>query len=324
MLKTMDRLAKFSWFVLLYNLFVIVWGGFVRASGSGAGCGAHWPLCNGVVVPRAVQLETIIEFTHRVTSGLTVVFILGMCIWVWRKYPKSRVLRWTSGASVFFIFTESLLGASLVLLELVAYDDSLARAFFMMTHLVNTMLLLASIALTAWFITTGSPLKWQAGGKFRIGFIVGILGMFVLGASGAITALGDTLFPSATLAEGIQREFADTAHYLLRLRIYHPPIAILVGLFAASYCWRLQAAFPSPRTRNIARILIGLVLVQFGLGFVNVILLAPIWLQLVHLLMTTLIWIAFVLTSISGLVASHFTPGVREEHVQHRVEQPAA
>ncbi len=156
-----------------------------------------------------------------------------------------------------------------------------------------------------------------------IGFGFGVIGMFVLAASGAVTALGDTLFPVASVAEGIQREFASTAHYLLRLRVLHPPIAILVGLYVASFCWRLQKHYPSSQTTNVAKILIALVALQFGLGFLNIWLLAPIWLQLVHLLMTTLIWIAYILTSVSGLVFSYLLPGVSQEHIQNRVHQPA-
>jgi heme A synthase len=319
----LDRLSKYSWAVLVYNLFVIVWGGFVRASGSGAGCGSHWPLCNGVVVPRAPAFGTIIEFTHRITSGATVILVIILCVWIWRVFPRGHAVRWASGACVFFIFTESLLGAGLVLFHLVEYNDSIARAVSMMAHLVNTLLLLSALALTAWFVTFGAPQEMQPGRLNYIAFGFGVLGMFILGASGAVTALGDTLFPVATVAEGIQREFAATAHYLLRLRVLHPPIAILVGIYAASFGWRLQKQFPSKSTTTAAKILVALVAVQFGLGFLNIWLLAPIWLQLVHLLMTSLIWITYILTSVSGLVSSYFFPRISQEHIQNRINQTA-
>jgi heme A synthase len=324
MVINFERLSKYTWSVLVYNLFVIVWGGYVRASGSGAGCGSHWPLCNGVVVPREPAIGTIIEFTHRITSGATVILVIILCVWVWRKFPRGYALRWTSGASVFFIFTESLIGAGLVLFRLVENDDSIARAVSMMAHLVNTLLLLAALALTAWFLTFGAPRKYHPGRTMFLAFVVGAIGMFVLGASGAVTALGDTLFPVATVAEGIRREFAGTAHYLLRLRILHPPIAIIVGIYVASYGWRLQKQRPSSHATKLSIVLIVLVATQFGLGILNIWLLAPIWLQLVHLLMTTLIWIAYILTSVSGLVSSNFSPRVGQEYVQNGVKQPAA
>ena len=66
----LNRLARYAWGVLGINLLVILWGAYVRATGSGAGCGSHWPLCNGEVVPRSAGLATLIEFTHRATSGV--------------------------------------------------------------------------------------------------------------------------------------------------------------------------------------------------------------------------------------------------------------
>src|SRR5512146_1869905 len=99
---SLSRFAKFSWGVLGYNVFVILFGAYVRATGSGAGCGAHWPLCNGVVIPHPQRIETIIEFTHRLTSGLTLVLVAALVIWAWRKYPKGSLLRWSSGAAIFF------------------------------------------------------------------------------------------------------------------------------------------------------------------------------------------------------------------------------
>ena len=58
-------LTRFAWFTVFYNVLVILWGALVRASGSGAGCGNHWPLCNGQVIPVSPGWHTVIEFTHR-------------------------------------------------------------------------------------------------------------------------------------------------------------------------------------------------------------------------------------------------------------------
>ena len=65
----MNRLARFAWIVVAYNLVVIAWGAYVRASDSGNGCGAHWPLCNGEVVPRAPELATLVEAVDRAATG---------------------------------------------------------------------------------------------------------------------------------------------------------------------------------------------------------------------------------------------------------------
>ncbi|MGH8637336.1 MAG: COX15/CtaA family protein, partial [Burkholderiales bacterium] len=80
----MPVVARFAWSVLLYTVGVIAWGAYVRATGSGAGCGAHWPLCNGVVLPRSPTIATIIELSHRVTSGIALVAVLALLVWVFR------------------------------------------------------------------------------------------------------------------------------------------------------------------------------------------------------------------------------------------------
>src|SRR6266540_6286398 len=108
----LDRFAKYAWFALAFNLLVIVWGAFVRASGSGAGCGSHWPLCNGEVVPVNPSIERVIEFTHRGMSGVALLLVLGMVIWAFRAYPPGRVRR-GAVASMIFILIEALIGAAL-------------------------------------------------------------------------------------------------------------------------------------------------------------------------------------------------------------------
>ena len=183
------KLARYAWGVLVYNVFVIVFGAFVRATGSGAGCGSHWPTCNGTMTPRGPAIETIIEFTHRMSSGLTLVLILGLLVWTWRAYPKGSWLRWTSGAVFFFIILESLLGAGLVLFNLVQENASLIRAFSMMIHLVNTFMLLASITLTAWFSTFGEPAEVEKNKIIRWLVVGGAIGLLVLGASGSIAPI---------------------------------------------------------------------------------------------------------------------------------------
>ncbi|MCU0507346.1 MAG: COX15/CtaA family protein, partial [Anaerolineae bacterium] len=134
------RFAFFAWGVLAYNVLVILWGAFVRATGSGAGCGSHWPLCNGDVLPRAPALETVVEFSHRVTSGLSLILVLALIVWGWRIYKAGSPVRKTLVASGVFIIVEALIGAWLVLAGLTAENDSIARAVSMALHLVNTFL----------------------------------------------------------------------------------------------------------------------------------------------------------------------------------------
>src|SRR6188472_342187 len=111
----MTRLARFAWAVLAYNVAVIVWGAYVRATGSGAGCGAHWPLCNGTVILRAPAVETLIEFSHRATSGLSLILVVVLFFWARRVAAAGHPVRLGATLSLAFMLSEAALGAGLVL-----------------------------------------------------------------------------------------------------------------------------------------------------------------------------------------------------------------
>jgi heme A synthase len=293
----LKRYAIYAWFVLIFNLGVVLWGAYVRATGSGAGCGSHWPLCNGEIIPRAQEIATIIEFSHRLSSGAAFLLVVGLFIFSFRSYPKGHQVRLGASLSLLFIVTEALVGAGLVLFEWVADDASLGRAISMAIHLVNTFLLLASITLTAWWASGGEMVEFrnQRGALLAIGF--GILGVIVLGITGAITALGDTLFPASSLLEGVSQDLDPTAHFLIRLRVWHPLIAITTGLYiifvAGVFTYLLEKRY----TKQFASSLIAIFIVQLGAGIINLLLLAPVWMQIIHLLLADLVWINFVLFS---------------------------
>jgi heme A synthase len=303
----LNRFAKYSWGVLSFNILVILWGAFVRASGSGAGCGSHWPLCNGAVVPRAPQVETIIEFAHRASSGLAFLLVLGLLVWALRVYPRGDLVRRASALSFLFIVTEALVGAGLVLFKWVAQDASVGRAITIVIHLINTFFLLASLATTAWIASNFSGRRAAIITRHLPLLLIGLSGAIVLGASGALTALGDTLFPANSLAEGIQRDFSPTAHFLIRLRVYHPTIAVIVGIYLIILAGLIRIQVNEPGTQRISRLLTLGILLQLGAGVINLLLLAPIWMQIVHLLLADLVWIVLVLLTISSLGLSYNT-----------------
>lgn len=291
----MRSFAKFAWGVLGFNILVILWGAFVRATGSGAGCGAHWPLCNGEVIPRQPQVEALIEFTHRLTSGVAFLLVVGLLIFAWRSFPASHPVRRGALLAMVFMILEALVGAGLVLFELVAENQSLERVVAVSLHLINTFLLLASLALTAWWASDKTPSSGIENETLKRLFGLGLAGVVFLGVSGAITALGDTLFPSASLAEGLRQDFSPAAHFLVRLRIWHPVIAILAGLWVAFLSIWVILEKPAPAIRNLAFLLLGLFGVQWVAGLVNLLLLAPIYMQIIHLLLADLVWIVLVL-----------------------------
>jgi len=291
----LTRFAKYVWFVLIFNLGVILWGAYVRATGAGAGCGNHWPLCNGEVIPRAEQIETLVEFTHRLSSGLAFLLVFGMLIWAWRIFPKGHRVRAGAILSMVFMISEALVGAGLVLFELVADNESTARALFISVHLVNTFILLACITLTARWASAGKGFVLRWGEAYIWVLMAGFIGVLILGMSGALTALGDTLFPVNSIEEGIRQDFSSTAHFLVRLRILHPTIAVMVALYLSMAISWISSKVRQNENKIIGRVIISLLLLQLLAGLINVLLLAPVWMQLVHLLLSDSVWIFLVL-----------------------------
>src|SRR4051812_37795757 len=225
----MARLARFAWVVLIYNVAVIVWGAYVRATGSGAGCGAHWPLCNGTVVLRAPAIATLIEFSHRATSGLSLVSVVALFFWARRVAAPGHPVRLGAALSLGFMLSEAALGAGLVLFQLVANDASAARALAVGAHLLNTFLLLGALTLSVFWASGGGGLNAGAESRrARWQLTLGAAALLLVSVAGAITALGDTLFPSASFAEGLGADLSSTSHLLIRLRTIHPVLAVMV------------------------------------------------------------------------------------------------
>jgi heme A synthase len=299
----MTRVARFAWAVLAYNLAVISWGAYVRATGSGAGCGAHWPLCNGEVVPRAAAVATIIEFSHRLTSGLALVGIVALFVWTWRACRPGDPARTGAVLSVIFIFTEAAVGAGLVLFRLVADNASFARAMFMVAHLLNTFTLLACLALTAWWLSGGAAIRLAGRGRNAAIVTAACAGVLLASTSGAVAALGDTLFPAASLGDALWADLSMTSHMLVRLRVLHPVIAVTVAMGLMAATPRL-ALGNGPLAVRLSRAVFWLAILQMALGLMNVVLLAPVALQLLHLLIADAIWIALVLLGACALAQS--------------------
>ncbi len=279
---------------LVVTLGVILWGAFVRASGSGAGCGSHWPTCNGEIVPRPKSVATVIELTHRVTSGVSFLMVVGVLVAAFRAFARGHLVRRAAVASMFFMVTEAAVGAGLVLFEMVAGNESAARALWMSAHLVNTFFLLASMTLTWWWASERPELRVRGQGP-RSTAVFGLGGgILLVGVCGAVVALGDTLFPAKSLAEGFAQDLSSGAHFLIRLRAVHPVLAIAVGLATVAWTRATVLRGDDAELRRLAHLVNGTFYAQVAIGLVNLGLLAPIPLQLVHLLVADLYWMAFV------------------------------
>jgi heme A synthase len=227
--------------------------------------------------------------------------VVVLLVWVWRAcapgHPARRGAAWT----VFFMLTEAAVGAGLVLFQLVAENASMARAMFMAVHLVNTFILLGALTLTAWWLTGAPPLRIGADRR-SLAFVVGAFGLLLVGSSGAVAALGDTLFPEGSLSAALAADLSPASHALVRLRVLHPVFAVLLGgtliLGAAPV-----AAGRGTTAAWLAKAVGSIAALQVVLGFANVFLLAPVWMQMVHLLVADLLWIVFVLLGATVLAA---------------------
>jgi len=297
----MPPLARFAWGVLVYDVAVVDWGAYVRATGSGAGCGRHWPMCNGEILLRAPRVETLIELSHRITSGGAFFLTVALALWALRSFPRGHRVRRSASVSVALMATEALIGAGLVLLELVAHDASMKRALGMSLHLINTFLLLGSTALTAWWASGGGAARLRRQGALVLALGLPLLAMIVVGTSGAVTALGDTLFPAASVADGLAQDFSPSAPLFVKLRTVHPILAISTAVAVIFATGLVRALRPTRAVAISSKAAAVLVVTQVTAGLLDVALRAPVAMQLIHLALADLVWVALVLTAAAAL-----------------------
>lgn len=293
--------------LLVYTLLVILWGAWVRISHSGDGCGDTWPLCRGQLIPDAAQKKTWVEFAHRGMSGFFGIFVFSLFIFIRKNFARdSRTYTWIKWSLIFTV-TEALLGAKLVLFHLVGNNDTPFRAFAMALHLINSLMLTASVAMT-WDVTNNQNSvarvqnpwgKQQAYRPLQIKkiFISLIASFLALGVTGAIAALANTIYPALSLNEGLLADLNENSHYLIRLRAFHPMMGILIGCGLTLSLWISsqftkddEIIFKRRTLRAAAGCLFGVVI-----GATTLLTLSPPTMKLVHLTMTYTIWILLTL-----------------------------
>jgi cytochrome c oxidase assembly protein subunit 15 len=288
-------LRRFAWAVLAYFIGVILWGTLVRATGSGAGCGDHWPLCNGTVMQHSPRVDTMIEFTHRITSGLSFFSAVGLLVWTFAGTVRGHLARAAAAATVAFTLIEAALGALLVKLGLTAQSKSPLRAPYLALHLTNTLLLLATLTLTAHLLSRSRGYTRE---NVRLvapfGTVVGVIVVMIVGVTGSLAALGDTLFPATSLGAALSQDFSATSGWLVRWRWTHPTIAFFASVFLIWMLVRASRRCVHWDNRGLSALVLMLLAAQYLLGVLDVVLLAPIWLQVVHLLGADVLWAALV------------------------------
>ncbi len=320
----MRRFTRFVWLVLVYDVLVVLWGAYVRISFSGDGCGRHWPLCNGELVPHAPQTKMLVELSHRVSSFGSLVLAALVFVAARRLFAKGSPVRRGAGYALGFTLAEALIGAGLVLLRLVAHDVSLTRGVSTSLHLGNTFLLLASLALTA-RASAGAPAP-SLRGRGTLAALAGatLFAALLVGATGSIAALGDTLFPSHSVAQGLAQDVSAAAPLFIRLRSIHPFMAVGAGVLMLAFATYAAASNKSRSVALFARLLTVAFFVQVALGVTNIVLLAPTWLQLLHLGSADVVWVLLVLLASSALAEPKSSEELSESRGEALAESPPA
>jgi cytochrome c oxidase assembly protein subunit 15 len=280
-------LRAYAWAVVAYNVLVILWGTAVRATGSGNGCGDHWPLCGG-----SPDLARMIEFAHRASSAIALFAIIGLVVWTFRGTAKRHLARAASIASLILIVDEALLGAGLVLFGMTADNQSIARTAYLALHLTNTLVMLGAIAMTAHFLSRKRGFMRGSVELRSLGLtIAGVVAILIVGVTGSMAALADTLHPATSLRAAFLQDFSSHSYWMLRLRWLHPAAAILAGIFVVAI---IIAGARKAEHRRLAALLAGLLLLQYALGVADLTLLTPLSMQILHLLGADLVWITLI------------------------------
>ena len=305
---TSQALVRFTWLVLAFMVLVVLEGAVVRATSSGGGCGNRWPLCNGDFFPHHPRLATVIEYTHRSLTGICTTLVIVLTGWTFYATKPGHKARRAVVASCFFLLTEALLGAVLVLRGYVENNISVGRVVMQSIHFTNTMLLLGALSLTVWFLMQRKSESTAEPGGAKGLVWLSVIATILMGATGSLAALADTLFPSPSLMAGLAEDFAANAPLLVRMRWVHPAAAAI-----GFVCVTLLALKVHTR---LSRGVFWLLMMQIVLGVADVLLLAPVWMQVIHLLGADLYWLALV-----SLAASVAWP--RMDRLSDRPSHPA-
>jgi len=302
--RSLKAVRLWAWATLAVFVVVVLQGAVVRATSSGAGCGAHWPLCNGEILPQFRRVATIIEFMHRSLTGISGTMFFVLAGWVFVATPKQHPARKAAMWSLGFLILEALLGAVLVLGHYVENNASDMRVFVQSIHFTNTMILLA--ATTAVAVLLGNVKAAAYNKPLRQASLLTIAAILITGAAGSVAALADTIFPSHSLRAAIAADFAADSPLLIRMRWMHPAASLLIVATTLLLTQRLR----KNRAAHAGNLLIANLVLQMLIGVADVLMLAPTWIQVLHLLGADMFWISLIAISIPLFLTK--TPEVAE------------
>ena len=245
-------LRRLAWTGAGLTLGLIVLGGVVRITGSGLGCGDHWPMCNGQWFP-PLDLPTMIEIGHRWAAALVSLSVLGLAVTAWVRHRHQPALRRPATLALALLVVQVLLGAVTVKLAL--------PPWVIIAHLANAMLLLATLLVTALRATVpeaSTPL--DRGGRHgahslvvvtaALGFGVILLGAQVANFHAGLLCLGLPLCNGALLPPEAPLAALHWTH-----RVFAFAFLALVVVMVMRV--RDAAGPEGARLRNSARLVLG-------------------------------------------------------------------
>jgi Uncharacterized protein required for cytochrome oxidase assembly len=288
-----SHFQKFALGLLLYTILVIVWGAWVRISHSGDGCGDTWPLCHGQLIPEAERGKTWVEYTHRLMSGLYGLIVIYFYYVAHKLYPKGAFAKKAALFSLIFMITEAALGAKLVLFGLVASNDTPYRAFVMALHQLNSFLLTGAVALTFVSALSDDGKLAQTNKAWYVRFFPWII--ILLGVTGAWASLSNSLFPADSLFQGLKDDLDSGSHFLVRLRIIHPILALTFGGSLSLFFWMKSQSAKSFQLQRRSFHMSLLLFVGILFGIATLMLHAPTWMKIGHLTLAHSIWVTLLM-----------------------------
>jgi heme A synthase len=284
-------IRRLAWTGTVLVSGLIVLGGVVRITGSGMGCGDHWPLCDGQWFP-PLDLPTLIEIGHRWVAVLVSLVVLALTGVAWRKPRAERELRTPATLAGVLLIVQVLLGAVTVKLEL--------PAWVVITHFANAMALLAVLLVTALRSsarndeqapTPAPSLRHPAHGLVvataALGLLVILFGAQVANFDAGLLCLGFPLCNGALLPAPSPLAALPWAHRLLAFLFLALVVTLNLRLSVAPDEMGL-------RLRRIAGLVLALSVIQIGVAVAMVLRLLPPSLRALHLLVGTVLWASLV------------------------------
>jgi len=290
--EAIRRYRLFVWALVAFTVVVILSGDIVQATESGAGCGEHWPRCDGSLIPAIGDAHTAVEFTHRMVTTILSLGFIVMVIAARRLFGRGHLVWRTALAATGILIIEILLGAALVLFGWVEEDASWGRVFADSFHVVNTFMLVGAVALVAHFAAGHRGFRVDTSLRRDRYLLFAVVIVVAVAITGTLNSLADTLY----FSDQVDVDETPIAALLVTIRGIHPAVAIGGGVIALYLVHQVSARQPG-QAENLGMAIQGVIALQFLVGIFNIVLLTPLETQIVHLTLADALWLLLLIFS---------------------------